>query len=128
MLEKGSVVAALSSESVGEARAGLGAYSASKAALEQSMRSWRGEHPWIRFSTVVVGATFPTEFGTDFDGDLLGEVAREWSRVGQFPTDLMPTAGVVDALVGVLGTALAVPSVGFEHLVLRSPSPPSPPF
>lgn len=62
-LSSSSVVAVLSSETVGKPRSGLGAYGASKAALEELLRAWHLEHPVVRFTTIAIGATFPTEFG-----------------------------------------------------------------
>jgi hypothetical protein len=79
-------------------------------------------------NAIVVGATFPTEFSRDFDGDLLGEVLSEWSKRGRLPETMMPTDDVADALTGVLAALAVVPSVGMDHIVLRSPTPPLPPF
>jgi NAD(P)-dependent dehydrogenase (short-subunit alcohol dehydrogenase family) len=61
-LATGAIVLALSSEAVTMPRWALGAYGASKAALEVSMAGWRLEFPRVRFGTVGVGSTVPTEF------------------------------------------------------------------
>ena len=78
-LADGAIVAVLSSEAAaGRTRPGLGAYGTSKAALAESLRAWRLEHPEVRFSCIALGATQPTEFGDGFprparphDGDLV---------------------------------------------------------
>ena len=118
----GGVVAALSSEVASMPRYGLGAYGASKAALEASMRGWRNEHPEVRFATVVVGQTFPTEFGDGFTAEALEAAFEHWGRHGLLQTEFMTPEGVADVLVASFATALAHPEVGIEHVVLRSPS------
>jgi NAD(P)-dependent dehydrogenase (short-subunit alcohol dehydrogenase family) len=122
LLEPPAVVAALSSETAGVPRSGLVAYAASKAALDTSVKGWQVEHPGLRFSVVSVGATQPTEFGHGFRGDLLGPAMADWNRRGLMQAAYMDTAEVADLLVALYGAAIANPSVGIEHVVLRSPS------
>ncbi|HWE71114.1 MAG TPA: SDR family oxidoreductase [Acidimicrobiales bacterium] len=122
-LAPGALIAILSSETVGEPRFGLGAYGASKAALEESVRAWRVEHPRQRFMVIAVGATFPTEFGAGFDPNLIVEALDHWSRHGLMTEELLDPDQVAGVLVGVFGTALQFPLVGLEHLVVRPPSP-----
>lgn len=122
LLAPPAIVAVLSSESAGAPRSGLVAYAASKAALETSARGWQVEHPGLRFSVVAAGATQPTEFGDGFDGDLLGPALGDWSRRGLMQAAFMDTDEVASVLAGLYGVALANPSVGVEHVVLRSPS------
>jgi NAD(P)-dependent dehydrogenase (short-subunit alcohol dehydrogenase family) len=117
------VVAVLSSETVGRPRYGLGAYGASKAALDQLLHALRVEHPLVRFTTVTVGATFPTEFGDGFDPRVLGRALSEWARHGLMTEEMMDPDEVAAVLAGVFGAALGNPTVGVEHLVLRPPSP-----
>ena len=119
----GGIAAVLSSETVGRPRTGLGAYGASKAALEESLRAWRLEHPEVRFSCVALGATQPTEFGDSFDPELLGPMLDEWFKLGLMQAAYMDTAEVAVLLVGMLAAALRFPGVGVEEIVLRSPSP-----
>lgn len=121
-LTPAAFVTALSSEAVGMPRYALGAYGASKAALEHSLRGWRLEHPEVRFSTITVGATVPTDFGTGFDPETLDTALRLWAVQGLAQTAFMDTVDVAEALLEVLATALGHPGIGFEHLVLRSPS------
>ncbi len=119
------IVLCLSSESVGEGRMGLAAYSASKAGLEQLLRSWRAEQHRVRIGTVVIGATMPTDFARDFEGELLLDLLNKWVARGQLPTDAMPTDEVGAAVLALIDAALASPKVGFEHVVLRSASAPA---
>jgi NAD(P)-dependent dehydrogenase (short-subunit alcohol dehydrogenase family) len=119
----GGIVAALSSESVLFPRVGMIPYASSKAALEASLRGWRIEHPEVRFSVVAVGATYPTDFGNDFDGDLLGPTLDRWAKQGVIQDRFMDRDEVGAYLVTVLGGALAYPGIGVEHILLRSPSP-----
>ena len=121
-LSPAAVVAALSSESAFAPRSSLVAYAASKAALETSMAGWRLEHPGVRFSVIAVGPTQPTEFGAGFTGDALGPALRDWTRRGLMQQDYMATHEVAAVLVDLFRTTLANPTVGLEHVVLRSPS------
>ena len=118
----GGIIAVMSSETVGQPRAGLGAYSASKAALEESLRCWHTEHPGIRFSCIAVGSTVPTEFGNSFDMSLLPDLMEDWARHGLAQEDFMTTDDVGEVLIGMFGAALPYPGVGLEHVVIRSPS------
>jgi NAD(P)-dependent dehydrogenase (short-subunit alcohol dehydrogenase family) len=122
-MEPDGVIAVLSSETVGRPRFALGAYSASKAALEESLRAWQLEHPTVRFSCVAIGATQPTDFGNAFDPDLLGPAYQHWVRHGFMQERFMDTDDVAEFLVDSLATALRFPGVNVEHLLLRSPSP-----
>src|SRR3954464_3161977 len=51
----------ISATSVGRPLPGMGAYETSKAALDELVRAWRGEHPEIGFCNVAVGNTLGTE-------------------------------------------------------------------
>jgi NAD(P)-dependent dehydrogenase (short-subunit alcohol dehydrogenase family) len=123
-LRPGAVVAALSSEVVGHPQPGLVAYAVSKAALEESVRGWRVEQPELRFCSIGVGATTPTEFGQDFAMDQLGPLMEEWVRRGFLPSAFMETDELAALLITVLGSMLSAPGIGIEHLLLRSPTAP----
>jgi NAD(P)-dependent dehydrogenase (short-subunit alcohol dehydrogenase family) len=122
-LSSSAVVAALSSETVGRPRSGLGAYGASKAALEESMRSWSLEQPRVRFSTIAIGATFPTEFGDSFDGDRLTSALNDWALHGLLTEEMLDPDDVAGVLAGILGTALDYPDVALERFLIRPNSP-----
>lgn len=123
MLSSQGVVAVLSSETAAAPRRGLVPYAASKAALEATLQGVRVEHPGTRVSCVVVGATYPTEFGSDFDADILGPAMESWQRHGLLQQEYMTPEDVAGSLVELYGAALRFPGVCLEHVVLRSPSP-----
>lgn len=122
VLEPGALVAACSSESVGHPRAGLVTYGSSKAALEESLRGWRVEHPEVRFGCVTVGATVPTEFGSGWDPVKLGRALELWALHGLAKAELMQTDHVAEVLVNTFGVAAAYPGVCIEQLTIRSPA------
>jgi NAD(P)-dependent dehydrogenase (short-subunit alcohol dehydrogenase family) len=122
VLAPAAIVGALSSETVGQPRTALGAYSSSKAALSESLNAWRTEHPNFRFCCVTVGGTVPTEFTAAFDPDLLGVVVQDWVARGLLQEQLMAPEDVADVLAGVFASALNFPVVGLEQLVVRPPS------
>jgi NAD(P)-dependent dehydrogenase (short-subunit alcohol dehydrogenase family) len=122
LLAPAGIIGVLSSETIGQPRAGLGAYSVSKAALEESLRCWHTEHPGVRFSCVAVGSTVPTEFGHSFDLPLLTELMGDWATHGLAQSEFMDTTEVADFLVHLYAAALPYPQVNIEHLLLRSPS------
>ncbi|UXA19217.1 SDR family oxidoreductase [Mycobacterium sp. SMC-4] len=127
ILSPSAVVAVLSSDSVRHPHRALGAYSASKAAMERSLVAWRLEHPGYRFSCVEVGATVPTDFISDFDPELLGVVAGEWISRGLVPSTHMTPESVADTMAGIFASALDNPNVGLEHVTLKSPAAPMTP-
>lgn len=122
LMAPSGIVAALSSDTVGQPRRGLGAYAATKSALAESMSAWRVEHPRNRFSCVVVGGTQPTDFTSGFDPDLLDDVLVDWFARGLVPAHSMPTDDVAAVLAGMFASAADFPGVGLEHLVLKPPS------
>ena len=118
------VLAVLSSESTSRPRKWLMPYAASKAALESSLTGWRIEHPGTRVSCVIVGATFPTEFGSRFDAEALGPALETWTRQGLLPEQFMTPEDVATCLADIYASALRHPGVCVDEVVLRSPSPP----
>jgi NADP-dependent 3-hydroxy acid dehydrogenase YdfG len=122
-LAPGALVAALSSEMAHDPWLGMGPYAASKAALETSLRAWRAERPAVRFTCVVVGATQPSDFGAGFTPEALGDALPAWVRHGRLREAFMDTGDLAAAVLGALAAVLAVPGVGLEEIILRSPSP-----
>jgi len=124
-LATGAAVGVLSSDSVGTPRPGLVPYAASKAALEELMRGWRNEHPEVRFSTIVIGPTFPTEFGAAFDPDLMGELWAEWERLGVADTSIMDGNELADVIVSTYLALIPYHGIGLEEIVLRPAKSPA---
>jgi NAD(P)-dependent dehydrogenase (short-subunit alcohol dehydrogenase family) len=119
----GALVAVMSSESVMQPRHALGVYTASKAALELSMQVWRQEEPSVRFTTLVIGGTFPTDFATDFDAERLLPAMEGWARHGTIQEKLMTPEQVAEVLVGTLSSVVDLPDVSIDRIVVRSASP-----
>jgi NAD(P)-dependent dehydrogenase (short-subunit alcohol dehydrogenase family) len=122
-LAPAAVAVYLSSESVGRPRHGLGAYATSKSALEELIRAWRNEHPEFRFGCVTVGATLGTDFGNQFDPDMLGRVLAEWMRHGEMRAGYMDAGELGGIVVDALATSLDHPTVDVQHLVFRPVGP-----
>ena len=68
---RGAVILNITSDAAINPYPQWGAYGASKAALDQLLHTLRVEHPRVRFTTVTVGPTFPTEFGDAFDPEVM---------------------------------------------------------
>jgi NAD(P)-dependent dehydrogenase (short-subunit alcohol dehydrogenase family) len=121
-LAPAAIVAVVSSEVATSPRSHLGAYGASKAALEHMMLQWREEHPWLRFTVVNLGPTVPTEFGHDFEPDEIVDAIGKWSEAGHSQMAFMDTDEVCDVLMATFGALLATPSIALPRLELRSPA------
>ncbi len=111
------IVAFLSSESTGETRWGLSSYTASKAALDATIRSWRVEHPERRFQRIVMGATMPTDFGLGFAPDVLATAFDRWAAAGVSMT-YMETDEVGRHLAETMAVLLAHPTIDVPDLCL----------
>jgi NAD(P)-dependent dehydrogenase (short-subunit alcohol dehydrogenase family) len=118
-----ALVAVASSESAGRPFYALGSYAASKSAVEDTMRAWRIEHPEVRFITLVVGTTIPTEFASNFDPDEMISAFPIWAAQGNAPADYMQVDEVADVIVSVFESLLPNRTVGLEMVSLRSPAP-----
>jgi NAD(P)-dependent dehydrogenase (short-subunit alcohol dehydrogenase family) len=119
VLAPNALVAALSSESVDQPRAALGAYVASKVALERAMSSWRLEQPALRFCRIRVGQTFPTDFGSDFDPGTLDRAITDWAARGLAPPEYLTPEDAAGAICGVLAVAAQYPGVSLDELTVR---------
>jgi len=112
------MIAFLSSEGVHEFRWGLATYAASKAALDTTISYWRNEHPELRFSRIVIGATMPTDFGNNFtDMDLLVVALEKWAGSG-IPMTAMETSDVGQSLAELMAVVLAHPEIDIADLFL----------
>jgi NADP-dependent 3-hydroxy acid dehydrogenase YdfG len=79
----------LGSSSVGRPYPGLVPYTTTKAALHEMARGLRGEYPWLRLTTFIVGPTM-SEFADGWDPVLTGEMFTRWSAEG-YPSALAMT-------------------------------------
>ena len=124
-LADNAVVLIASSHDVGHPRAGVAAYHASKAALDEITRSWRAEHPELPVIRVSVGPTDGTEILRGADRDLLAELYRAWAQEGQIPARMSAVDDVANAMLSFIAVARANPSVVSEivHLAPRMAGP-----
>jgi NAD(P)-dependent dehydrogenase (short-subunit alcohol dehydrogenase family) len=98
---------------------GLGSYAVSKAALNTLIEAWRGEHPKIGFTRVVVGECAggdgpgQSEFATGWDVDLASEVAPGWITRNYMTGLLMEVDELLLTIdrVLALGATASIPSV-----------------
>jgi NAD(P)-dependent dehydrogenase (short-subunit alcohol dehydrogenase family) len=98
---------------------GLGAYAVSKAALDKLVEAWRGEHPTVGFTRVVVGECMGGEgdsapgFADGWDQELAADVMPVWLArnymSGSF-VDIDDLITIVDSLLR-QGGSVAIPSV-----------------
>jgi NAD(P)-dependent dehydrogenase (short-subunit alcohol dehydrogenase family) len=116
-----AVVLVASSHDVGRPRAGVAAYHASKAALDEILRSWRAEHPDLAVIRVSVGPTEGTEILRGADRDLLAELYRAWAQEGQIPAKMSAVDDVANAMLSLIAVSRANPSVVSDvvHLAPR---------
>lgn len=117
------ILAVTSSETGRRPRMGLVPYAATKAGLEAVLSGLRMEHPGLRVSCIVIGATYPTDFGNAFEPDHLVASMESWQRHGFMSQEFMSPEDVGAVLVDLYATALRHPGVGVEDITLRSPSP-----
>ena len=111
------IVAFVSSRTVNDVNAHFAAYSASKAALDQCIATWRVEHPHRRFVRIVMGNAQPTEFATHMgEPETVGAAVTRWIEQGIDVTTMMNTDDVGAALVAALATALDHPAIDSSEL------------
>jgi NAD(P)-dependent dehydrogenase (short-subunit alcohol dehydrogenase family) len=113
-----SVILVASSHDVGRPRAGVAAYNASKAALDEVLRSWRGEHPELALIRVAIGPTEDTEILRGADRDLLAELYKAWTEHGQIPAQMSAVTDVANTLASLVAVARDNPSVVPESVTL----------
>ncbi|WP_179475538.1 SDR family oxidoreductase [Mycolicibacterium vinylchloridicum] len=117
-LSQSSVVLIASSHDVGRPRAGVAAYNASKAALDELLRSWRSEHPELSLIRVAIGPTKDSEILRGADRHLLAELYRAWKDHGQIPPQMSEIADVANTLASLVAAARDNPSVVAESVTL----------
>lgn len=108
LAESGGRAAYLSMGHTGRPWPFLGAYSASKAALEELVEAWRTEHTAVAFTRVSVGPTL-TPMAEGWDPALAGEAFGRWQRDGHLPTmATMPADGVADRVLEVIAGGVRI--------------------
>lgn len=115
-----SVACLLSSEVVGNPYLGLTPYAVSKAALEESIRGWREEHPDRRFCCLRVGATSGTDFARDFAPELAEALIPTWIAQGRIPDQFMTAEDLGAAIADTMDLAIRTPGLDLQDLVIRA--------
>jgi NADP-dependent 3-hydroxy acid dehydrogenase YdfG len=110
---------------------GMGVYAATKMALEKTVQVWNMEHPRVRFSTIVVGATrggeffqnaivpFPDDTDAFFD---------EWRRRGYTGSESLEIEDQAQAVVDIMESRAQMDTVWVRsrtHLQFPPEEPPS---
>lgn len=116
-MDKDGIVVFVSSRTVEDANAMFASYSASKAAQDQCLRTWRVEHPDRRFIRVVMGNTQPTEFANHMNVDLIGDALVAWDAQ-RVPGGMMETSDVGLAMAKALAVALDHPEINNSEIKL----------
>ena len=114
-----AVLVCASSDKVGNPPAGTAAYAASKAALDEVLRSWRCEHPDLRVIRIGVGPTAGTEMMRGADRELVSELIDSWTREGRVPERMADVADVAELIVTVVATARAADTLVAENVQFR---------
>lgn len=89
---------------------GLGSYAVSKAALDKLVDAWRGEHPELGFTRLIVGecaggeGDAMTEFASGWDSDLAIEMVPTWVERNYMTGALMDVAQLVSAVDHILAS------------------------
>jgi NAD(P)-dependent dehydrogenase (short-subunit alcohol dehydrogenase family) len=78
---KGSAIYLSSVSSIGPVWPGLGVYTATKAALNRMVETWRSEHPEVGFTRIFIGPTDNAGTGSVFDPSAMEQMAR-WPAMG----------------------------------------------
>jgi NAD(P)-dependent dehydrogenase (short-subunit alcohol dehydrogenase family) len=105
---------------------GLGAYATSKAALDTLVEAWRGEHPAVGFTRVIVGdcaggeGASATEFINEWDWNVAAQFHPIWEARNYLSGSLLD----VDELVRVVDTVLRCGASAHMPLVAVTPRPP----
>jgi NAD(P)-dependent dehydrogenase (short-subunit alcohol dehydrogenase family) len=98
---------------------GLGLYQTTKAALNHLVSAWRAEVPGVNFTLVTVGecpggeGDEQTQFNTDWDRALLGEIAPEWFDRKLLSGGFIDVEELIDTFDAVVsgGASMQVPSL-----------------
>jgi NAD(P)-dependent dehydrogenase (short-subunit alcohol dehydrogenase family) len=114
---------------------GLGSYAVSKAAMEKLIEAWRGEHPDIGFTRVIVGECAGGEgesltgFADDWDRDLLGDLIGSWVTKGYMTGALMDVEELVSVVDSIARSdaSVCIRSVTVAPRLIQPEAMPVPP-
>jgi NAD(P)-dependent dehydrogenase (short-subunit alcohol dehydrogenase family) len=115
------VIVFISSITVGTGHHGLGAYAASKAALDRTIRAWRTERPDRRFVCMAVGDTIGTDFARDFDLEKAGALFPKWLASGVIHQHHMQPDDLGLAIAEFVAMLLAHPGLAIPEITIRPP-------
>nr|MDT0666434.1 SDR family NAD(P)-dependent oxidoreductase [Micromonospora sp. DSM 115978] len=109
----------------------IGAYAASKAALDKLVEAWRVEHPSVGFTRLTVADCLGGEghsgtgFADEADPEIFKRAVTDWSDRGYLSGNFVDVDHLVELTNSVLrfGNSSVIPSVS---LVARVPAGPSP--
>jgi NAD(P)-dependent dehydrogenase (short-subunit alcohol dehydrogenase family) len=100
----------LGSSAVGRPYPGLVPYTTTKAALHEMARGLRGEYPWLRVTTFVVGPTV-SETSRDWDPELGREMFARWAVEGYPMGVALPVEATADQVLRVLESPTRVEEI-----------------
>ncbi|MEX5712021.1 SDR family oxidoreductase [Parafrankia sp. FMc6] len=108
----------------------IGAYAASKAALDKMVEAWRIEHPAVGFTRLSIGDCLggeghsATGIITGADPEVLDRAVTEWTRLGYHTGNFIDVEHLVEITASVLrcGKSSSIPSI---TLVPRVPATPA---
>lgn len=103
----GSMIYLSSVSSIGPVWPGIGVYTATKAALNRMVETWRSEHPGLGFTRIFVGPTDNAGTGSQFDMSAMEHMAR-WPGLGVQSGALCTPDCIAQAVELVLGSASRV--------------------
>ena len=107
---QGSAIYLSSIASIGGAWPGLGVYTATKAALNRMVETWRTEHPEIGFTRIFIGPTSDAATGTEFDMSAAVLMAR-WAAMGVQSGAMCTPTCIAEAVELVLNSASRIGDV-----------------
>jgi len=117
-LSDDGVIVFISSITVGAGHHGLGAYAASKAALDRTVRAWRMEHPDRRFVCMAVGDTLGTDFARDFDMETAAALFPKWLAAGVIYQNQMGVEDLGATIAEFVAMLLAHPGLTIPELTI----------
>jgi NAD(P)-dependent dehydrogenase (short-subunit alcohol dehydrogenase family) len=123
-LSEQAIFAYLSSISVKIPYYGLGAYRASKSALNVGMEAFQMERPDLRFTRFTIGDTMGTEAASANDPELTARLIGEFHRHGNIRERYLEVDTVARLVARILRAALDAPGTWIGDVSIRPMGPP----